>query len=230
MHDKRPKMIHPFTEAEIKEDLDKYCRMALDMGMTAATVLPADKVYVDKRVRGKCIIPKCVAYGWCAHCPPHSTDTKDIAEIVSGFQWAVMTKINVDPELVGGSEGDDSLLVDDEGKIVPTKKMNKLLNEYRKLSDTVSRIEHQAFYDGHHLAIAFAAGSCRSHYCNFMECAVLKGEPCRFPGRARPSMESASMNAYKMVAEAGWEMYPIGTDINPANVPHATLVGITLIE
>jgi hypothetical protein len=43
-------------------------------------------------------------------------------------------------------------------------------------------------------------------------------------------MESASMNVYKMVAEAGWEMYPIGTDINPANVPHATLVGIALIE
>ncbi len=227
MHDKKPIIIHTFTEAEVKADLEKYCQLALDLGMTAATIIPADKVYVDKRVRGKCIIPKCVAYGSSAHCPPHSTDTKEIAEIVSGFQWAVLVKLNVDSELVGG---DDSLVVDDEGKIVPTKKLKKLLNHYRNLSDTVSRIEHQAFYDGHHLAIAFAAGSCRSHYCNFKDCAVLKSEPCRFPGRDRPSMESASMNVYRMVAEAGWEMYPIGTDINPANVPHATLVGLALIE
>lgn len=227
MHDKKPVKIHSFTDEEMQADLKRYRQMALDLGMTDAAIIPADKVYVQRRVRVKCIIPKCPAYGSSAHCPPHSLDTKDIAEIVSGFKWAILTKLNVDSELVGG---DDSLVTDDEGKIIPTKKLKKLLNFYRLVSDVVTRIEHQAFYDGHHLAIAFAAGSCRSHYCNFMDCAVLKGEPCRFPGRARPSMESASMNVYKMVAEAGWDMYPIGMDINPSNVPHATLVGITLID
>jgi hypothetical protein len=43
-------------------------------------------------------------------------------------------------------------------------------------------------------------------------------------------MESASMNVYKMVAEVGWDMYPIGMDINPGNIPHAILVGIALID
>jgi predicted metal-binding protein len=227
MHDKKPKKIHKFTDKELKKDLEKYRQMALDLGMTDAAIIPADKVYVSRRVRAKCIIPKCPAYGSSAHCPPHSIDTKDVQEIVSEFKWAILVKLNVDSELVGG---DDSLVVDEQGKIVPTKKLKKLLNQYRAVSDAVTRIEHQAFYDGHHLALSFAAGSCRSHYCNFQDCAVLKSEPCRFPGRARPSMESASMNVYKMVAEAGWDMYPIGMDIDPCNVPHATLVGIALID
>lgn len=227
MHDKKPTMIHTFTEAEIQTDLEKYRQMAIELGMTDAAIIPAENVHVDPRVRGKCIIPKCPAYGSSAHCPPHSPGTKEIAEIVSGFNWAVLVKLNVDSELVGG---DDSLVLDAEGNIVQTPKFKKLLKQYRTLSDTVSRIEHQAFYDGHHLAISFAAGSCRGHYCNLMDCAVLEGAPCRFSGRARPSMESASMNVYRMVAEAGWEMYPIGTDIDPANVPHATLVGLALIE
>ena len=227
MHDKKPKMIHAFTDTEIRADLEKYRQMAIELGMTDAAIISTDKVYVDPRVRAKCIVPKCPAYGCSAHCPPHSPGTREIAEIVAGFDWAVLVKLNVDAELVGG---DDSLVLDEAGNIVQTKKFKKLLKQYRNLSDAVTRIEHQAFYDGHHLSVAFAAGSCRGHYCNLKDCAVLAGDPCRFSGRARPSMESASMNVYKMVAEAGWEMYPIGTDINPANVPHATLVGLTLIE
>jgi hypothetical protein len=123
MHDKKPRMIHPFTDAEIQNDLEKYRQMALELGMTNAAIIPAEKVHVDKRIRAKCIIPKCPAYGCSAHCPPHSPETKEIAEIVSGFRWAVLVKLNVDSELVGG---DDSLVLDDEGNIVQTSKMKKL--------------------------------------------------------------------------------------------------------
>ena len=51
MHDKKPKRIKVFTEDEIKDDLEKYRMVAKESGASDATVIPAEKVLVDKRVR-----------------------------------------------------------------------------------------------------------------------------------------------------------------------------------
>jgi predicted metal-binding protein len=120
--------------------------------------------------------------------------------------------------------------MDEEGKLVQSRALLELLKSYRKLSDILTEIEAQAFYDGHYLATSFSAGSCRATFCNFKECQVLKGEPCRVPLRSRPSMEGSSIDAYRMAAEAGWDIYPIGMDCNPALVPHGTLVGLVLVH
>ncbi len=227
MHDKKPRAIKVNRDDDLRENLEKYRQMAIDLGCTDAKIVPAEKVYVDRRVRIKCTIPKCPAYGGCAHCPPHNLDTNVFKELVSEYRYGILMKINVDPELMLGG---DSLETDEQGNILMTKKMKKLLKFYRTISDVASKIEAQAFYDGHHLAVGFAAGSCRGHYCNFKECQVLQGNPCLFAGRARPSMEGSSIDAYRMAAEAGWEMYPIGTDCNPNNVPHGTLLGLVLVD
>jgi predicted metal-binding protein len=227
MHEKKPKQIRVFLEQEIREDMEKYRQMALDMGMTDAKAIPAERVYVDTRVRFKCMIPKCPSYGSCATCPPHGYETAQIRELVSAFRFALLMKLNIDSSNI---TGDGLLAIDKEGNIVPTKPMLQLLKGYRKVADVVTNIESEAFYDGHYLALAFSAGSCKAHYCNFLECQVLKGMPCRFPLKSRPSMESSSMDVYRMAAEAGWEIFPIGSDCNPAHVPHGTLVGLVLVD
>jgi hypothetical protein len=43
-------------------------------------------------------------------------------------------------------------------------------------------------------------------------------------------MEASSFDAYKMASEAGWDIYPIGKDCDPKNVPHGTLVGLVLVD
>lgn len=227
MHDEKPRRVRFFSDEEVRADAEKYVQFAVEMGLSDAKVVAAEKVYVDFRVRMKCTIPKCPAYGGCAHCPPHSPDTDSVQRLVSGFRYGLLVRLDVDPSVMIGKE---NLVMDEEGKIVPTKALKTLLAEYRKLSDVVTRIEARAFYDGHYLAVSFAAGSCRSHYCNFQECNVLRGLPCRFPLRARPSMEGSSMNAYRMAAEAGWEVYPIGADCNPCNVPKGVLLGLVLVD
>jgi len=227
MHDKIPRKIKPFDEKELKADLERYRDMALEMGSSGAKVIPSEKVYVDYRVRVKCTIPKCPEYGTSAHCPPHSLETVKIQELVDSYKYALLVKLEIPSSTI---TGEDLGIMDEGGKLVPSKALLHLLKSYRKLNDIVTDIESQAFYDGHYLATSFAAGSCHASLCNLQECMVLKDQPCRFPLKSRPSMESSSMNAYKMAAEAGWDIYPIGMDCNPKNVDHGTLVGLILID
>ncbi len=227
MHDKKPKKIKILTDQETQEDLERYRNQAISLGASDAAVIPAGKVHVDSRVRIKCIIPKCAEYACNAHCPPHSPETETIRELVQGFKYALLVKLETDPAVTSGA---DVGVTEKDGKRVPTKGLVSLLKNYKKLADIVTEIESQAFYDGHYLATAFSAGSCRTYICNWMECQVLKGEACRLPMRARPSMEACSLDAYRMATEAGWDIYPIGIDCDPKNVPHGTLLGLVLVE
>lgn len=227
MHDKKPKRIKMLSEKETKADLEKYRGMALDLGASDAKVIPAEKVYVDYRVQVKCTIPKCPSYGTSAHCPPHTLGPDKIREFVQAYKYALLVKIDIDSSMI---TGEDLVVMDEEGKLVPTKALLELLKQYRKFRDIVTEIESQAFYDGHYLATSFSAGSCHADLCNFKECLVLKNEPCRFPLRSRPSMEASSLDAYRMAAEAGWEIFPIGVGCKPTNVPHGTLVGLVLVH
>lgn len=52
----------------------------------------------------------------------------------------------------------------------------------RKLHEIVSKVESQAFYDGYHLAMDFAGGSCKATFCLDIECsALMPGKGCRHP-------------------------------------------------
>jgi predicted metal-binding protein len=226
MSEKKPKQVKVFSDDEIWKNAGKYCELAISLGASDAKAIPAEKVYVEHRVRTKCTIPRCPAYGQSANCPPHSLEVPKIRDLVSECKCGVLVKLDLEPSLM---VGDDLGEVDKDGNIVATNELRQLLNRYRKLSDIVTQIESQAFYDGHYLAVAFAAGSCRAHYCNFLDCTVLEGDPCRFALRARPSMEGSGMDAFRMASEAGWEIYPVGSDCKPADVPKGALLGIVLI-
>lgn len=227
MHKRNPKRVRNFTEDEILRDLEKYRQAALELGASGAAILTGEQVHVDSRVRIKCCIPKCPEYGSSAHCPPHALDPEKVQELVKPFRYALLIKVEVPAQIIAGKS--DAKL-DDQGRFIPNKTLTTLLKSYRKVNEIVTLIESQSFYDGHYLATAFAAGSCHAAYCNFQSCQVLNNQPCRFPLKARPSMEGCSMDVFKMAAEAGWDIYPIGMDCKPADVPHGTLVGLVLVE
>jgi len=227
MNERKPRVVKRFTEAEILEDLETYRQSALAQGASGAAVLRGDQVHVDSRVRVKCTLPKCPEYGSSAHCPPHTLEPEKVRELVGGFQHALLIKLEVPAEIIAG-EGD--VKISPQGKIIPNQTLSTLLKSYRKVNEIVTKIESQAFYDGHYLSTAFAAGSCHAALCNFQACQVLDKQPCRFPLKARSSMEGSSMDVFRMAAEAGWDIYPLGMDCKPADVPHGTLVGLVLVE
>jgi predicted metal-binding protein len=57
----------------------------------------------------------------------------------------------------------------------------------------------------------------------------MRGEKCRFSLRARPSMEAVGIDVYRMVASAGWDIYPIGSNATPTDIPKGTLAGIVIV-
>ncbi len=64
-------------------------------------------------------------------------------------------------------------------------------------------LERHCFLAGYHKALAFGAGPCP--LCD--KCDV--SAPCRFPRRARPSLEACGVDVYQTVRNAGWELEPV---------------------
>lgn len=210
------KILKTIPDEQVQKDLKKYRQRALELGATDAKVIATDMVVIDERVRAKCIYPKCHHYGTNANCPPHAIDLEQTRRIVKNFRHAIFTKLEVPSEEVAGTEARD------KGLMVPGN---------RKLHEIVSKIESEAFFDGYHLALAFASGPCRDVFCPDIECsALVPGQPCRHPLKARSSMEGVGMDAYIMAATVGWDIYPIGQSLSPSEVPCGAILGLVLIH
>ncbi|MFC1956569.1 DUF2284 domain-containing protein [Chloroflexota bacterium] len=115
--------------------------------------------------------------------------------------------------------------------IAPTATIQSGVVNYQvKNFEIVSKIESEAFYDGYYLAMAFAGGPCKGALCPNDECsALVPGRGCRHPQKAIASMEAVGMDAFKMAANAGWDIYPIGESISPSEIPHGLRLGLVLI-
>ncbi len=202
-------------EDRLEEDLERYRQKALELGATRALVVRAEDIPVDDRVTLKCRIPRCFGYGAGAHCPPHAMKPSELRDILQSYRWAVLFIKEVPPEVI----------VRDKATI------KERVEAYQAVYRIVSEIESLAFYDGHYLAFGFAAGSCRHTFCGeHKTCQAMAGERCRFSLLSRPSMEAVGIDVYRMVAKAGWEIYPIGSGAKPADIPKGTLAGIIIVQ
>ena len=199
----------------LQEDLEKYRQKALELGATKAAVIKTADIPVDERVTLKCQIPRCFGYGVGAHCPPNTLKPEELREILQKFQFAVFFIKEVPPEVI----------VRDKATI------KERVAAYQEVYKIVNDLESLAFHDGHYLAFGFGAGSCRHTFCGQMEnCQAMEGKKCRFSLRSRPSMEAVGIDVYKMVAKAGWDIYPIGSDDKPENIVKGTLAGLVVVQ
>jgi len=202
------------TEETLRADLDRYKQKAIELGASQAEVIPAQWVEVDERVRFKCYVPRCVNYGQCAYCPPYTPEPEFMRKVFSQFRWAVLVRSNVVP-------------VEDVADI--TRFLPHGVKHFRETAEIVSKIGILAFADGYYLAMGFTGGSCRDNLCNGMLCQVLDSGRCRFPLKARPSMEAVGIDAYGLATKVGWEIYPIYNGVDPNLVPCASSIGIVFI-
>jgi predicted metal-binding protein len=201
--------------AKLPKDLDKYCQKALELGATKAKIVPVQDIVVDDRVPLKCQIPRCFGYGAGAHCPPNTLKPQELRDILKLYEWAILFIKEVPPEVI----------VRDKATI------KERVAAYQAMFKIVSELESMAFYDGHYLAFGFGAGSCRHTFCGQQDsCQAMEGKRCRFSLLARPSMEAVGMDVYKMVTQAGWDIYPIGSGAKPGDIPKGTLTGIVIVQ
>ncbi len=202
-------------ESQLQADLKKYCQRAIELGATDAKIIGMDGVVIDERVVAKCIYPKCPGYGTNVNCPPYAMTPDETRKLVHNFSYAVFVKIDVPVEHIAGQEAIEK----------------QLASPYRlKLLEVIAKLESEAFYDGHHLALAYGSGSCKRLFCPNKECDVLvPGTGCPHRLKARSPMEAVGMDVYTMSTKVGWDIYPIGDSSTPSEVPHAQLLGIVFI-
>jgi predicted metal-binding protein len=202
-------------EERLPEDLERYRQRALELGATHAKIVRAEDIPVDERVTLKCQIPRCFGYGVSAHCPPNTMNPAELRDLLKKYHWAVFFIKEVPSEVI----------VRDKATI------KERVAAYQQVYKIVNEIESMAFYDAHYLAFGFAAGSCRHTFCGQQEnCLAMEGKRCRFSLRSRPSMEAVGIDVYRMAAQAGWDIYPIGSDAKPPDMPKGTLAGIIIVQ
>ena len=199
----------------LSEDLERYANKALEMGASKAAVIATDQVPVDERITLKCQVPRCFGYGVGAHCPPNTLKPAEMRAYLKQYQWAVFFITDIPAEVIVRNK----------------ETIKERVEAFQKVYKIVSEVESMAFYDGHYLAFGFGAGSCRHTFCGDQkDCRAMKGDRCRFSLVSRPSMEAVGIDVYRMVAQAGWEIYPIGSDASPASIPKGTLAGIVIVQ
>lgn len=199
---------------QLQSDLEKYRQSALELGAADAKIITSDMVLVDERARAKCINPKCGSWGTNANCPPYTFDVEQTRKLVSKFHYGIFTIMHTPGKVMSGLSDAD---------------MKARTRARMKNHEMISKIEAQAFYDGYYLALGLADGPCKNIFCPKTECsALVPGQGCKHPRKARASLEGLSMNAYGMAASVGWEIYPIGRN-TPEGVPCGTILGLVLV-
>lgn len=88
-----------------------------------------------------------------------------------------------------------------------------------KLRNVVADLEREIFLDGYHKAFGMTAGPCR--FCKPCE----THRPCKYPNRARPSMEACGIDVYQTVRNCGFELEVVKV----ADCPYS-YVSLILIE
>jgi len=220
----------PCSQEELEEHLNKYVQKLLDEGASEAKIVPVKDIPQDPRVLLKCYFPKCPAYGRSGSCPPHVIgDFQKAREFLGAYEWAIVYRVNLSKERIGIFTGPSQI----------TALKNK---EYYHASGSVLRyvygmgdlVERDAFYDGHYFVINCHFGPCLYEHCEeFRDCQEMKVGICRFPFKAKPSVEQFfCIDFLKLAARLGWEYYMLGPCALIQDFPEEYepyLIGVILI-
>ena len=223
MSEAAPRILKPvppqLTEENLHRDLERYHRMALDLGAAGAAIVPASYTTIDERVRLKCFVPRCPRYGETPNCPPHTPSLSEVRAALSLYSWAIVVKSEIRSII-------DYVPVH---KDKPTRN-RKTLDFHSETSKIVAEIEGAAYRDGYHLAAGFGGGSCKDYLCAGQICQFMDSGRCRFPLRARPAMEAMGIDVIELTKRLGWTIYPLSyAEQNPECIPFGVSVGMVFI-
>jgi predicted metal-binding protein len=200
----------------LKANLERYRELALKLGASEATIVPASDVVIDERVRLKCVVPRCLRAGETPNCPPNAPDLDLIRRALNRFSWAILFKCDVEP-------------IEDyvPGRGATREEKRRTLSFHRQSGEVVYELERQAYRDGYHLAMGFGGGSCKDSLCQGVLCQYLDSGRCRFPHRSRPAMEAMGIDVIALIDKAGWKAYALLDDLS--QIPCAITVGIVFV-
>jgi predicted metal-binding protein len=204
------------SDDTLKDDLGRYCQLALEWGASGAMVVSASDIVIDERVRLKCTVPRCMRAGETPHCPPNALDLDLVRKAIGRYRCAVLIKCDVGPiEEYAPGHG------------TTKEEQRRVLSFHEKSGKVVCELERQAYKDGYHLAMGLGGGSCKDYLCKGLTCQALDSGRCRFPNQARPAMEALGIDVIDLLGKVGWRAYALLEDLN--RIPCAISVGIVFV-
>lgn len=161
-----------------------------EWGATSAVLIEIDGIVVDERVRLKCQVPLCDSYGRNLMCPPYVPAVAAFREALRGYSRAILLQVSATLEKQHGNKPSEEIFL-----------------PANKLHDLVHSGEKEAFAAGFRFAAGFIGGCCR--LCD--ECVAVEGSThCRFPFKARPSMEAMGIDVVATAERAGLSLsFPV---------------------
>jgi predicted metal-binding protein len=220
----------PCTQEVLQGHLNKYVQILLDNGADEAKIVRTQDIPQDPRVILKCFFPKCPAYGRSGSCPPHvSGDFQKAKENLKAYEWSIVYRVNIH------AEGLRYITSPSQIEAIRSKEyfhaQGSLLRYVYGMGDLV---EQAAFYDGHYFVINCHFGPCLVEYCEkFRDCQEIKTGICRFPYKAKPSVEQFfCIDFLKLAVQLDWEYYMLGPCAFPKDFPkdyHPYFIGLVLI-
>lgn len=175
--------------------INEILRFAKRSGASRAKVIPSKDVVVDRRVRLKCSVPLCSAYGRNLMCPPNVMGVDEFSKALSMYRKAILLQVRADVDSSDkSSKSLDGKLCDEIDRATDSAKWQ------RKLHRLVNMVETEAFKNGFYLAAGLTGGECS--LCD--ECVGVQGKaPCRHLFEARPSMEAMGIDVVRTCEKAG---------------------------
>jgi predicted metal-binding protein len=187
---------------EFQNDFEVLCNFAKDLGATNAKPFNAKDVVIDERVKMKCRVPPCKDYGKNLMCPPYVMSTKELRDVISKYEWALLIQVeapfNTDVKNEISQTGDVASLYRNKEFLMAFGK--NFGSNFNLLHLIINKVEAKASMLGYRFATGFKAGACK--LCP--ECVAEKsGKHCRHPYQARPSMEAVGIDVLKTAEIAG---------------------------
>lgn len=173
-----------------REAVNRIISVLQEQGASRVMLIDAADVVVDDRVRLKCYVPLCDSYARNLMCPPYVPSVDAFREALRNYHQAILLQVSAPLSMTHGN-------VPTEEIFLPAKKLHELVNAGEK----------EAFTAGFRFAAGFIGGCCR--LCD--ECVAVKGgRTCRFPFKARPSMEAMGIDVMATAEKAGLSLsFPI---------------------
>jgi predicted metal-binding protein len=182
--------------------LEKYCIRAIKGVATHAKQIRLSSVVIAPWVRLKCQFG-CVHYGMQYCCPPDTPTPEKTREILDSYYRAISFHIEHDGHI-------EHIKHIQGGKTLNRRAIERPVDFYEMLID----LEGEMFKDGYYKAFVLLAGYC--HLCK--ECAKIRGVPCRYRRRDRPSMEACGIDVYQTARNNGFFIKPLREKTEGKNV------------
>lgn len=157
-----------------RQDLAKYCTMAVDGGASSALVIAPSSVVTAPWVQMKCRFG-CPVYGRGYGCPPDTPTYDQTRAVLDSYTRAILFHI-------------EAPKTEDRGR------------RYAAYMDMLVNLEGILFKDGYYKAFVFLAGPCLK--CK--KCGKPAGIPCVHAGDVRPAMEACGIDVFRTARNNGF--------------------------